>query len=243
MAPVLEVRDAVKFYGPKLVVDHVSLAVASGELIGVIGPNGAGKTTLFNVIDGAIRGDGGTVKLGGADVSALPAHRRARLGLGRAYQVPRPFLGLSVFENILVGALQTPGATIAAARRRAFDVLEEVGLVERRDALAGGLPLLDRKRLELAKAMSVGTKALLLDEIAGGLTEPEVAELVEIVKRLKRDCAILWIEHIAHALKAAADRILVLHFGAALVEGPPDEVLSDRRVREIYLGISVDAAA
>jgi branched-chain amino acid transport system ATP-binding protein len=236
----LEVCNVVKSYGAKIAVDHVSLSVSSGELLGVIGPNGAGKTTLFNVIDGATNGEGGSIKLGGAEIAALPAYRRARLGLGRAYQIPRPFTGLSVFENVLVGALHLPNATAAMARRRALDVLDEVGLVDRRDVAAGALALLDRKRLELAKAMSVGTKALLLDEIAAGLTEHEIFELVEIVKRLKHGRAILWIEHIPHALKAAADRILVMHFGATLVEGAPALVMSDARVQEVYLGISVD---
>ena len=241
-APTLDVRNVVKRYGSKTVVDGVSLAVAEGELLGVIGPNGAGKTTLFNVIDGATRCEGGTVALGGEDVTHLAPYRRARRGIGRAYQVPRPFAGLSVFENVLAGAFNLPGATAASARRCAREILEEVGLGEKRESLAGTLPLLDRKRLELAKAMSVGGKVLLLDEIAGGLTDHEVFALVEIVKHLKAGRAVLWIEHIAHALRAAADRILVLHFGAKLIEDAPAVVMADAKVREIYLGISVDDA-
>jgi branched-chain amino acid transport system ATP-binding protein len=243
MTPVLEVRDVVKRYGTKTVVDRVSLAVAEDELLGVIGPNGAGKTTLFNVIDGVASCDGGSVRLDGADISGLPPYRRARMGIGRAYQVPRPFSGLSVFENVLVGSFNLPGASAAAARRRAFDVIDEVGLADKRDVKAGALPLLDRKRLELAKAMSVGGRTLLLDEIAGGLTDHEVFALVEIVKRLKKGRAVLWIEHIAHALREAADRILVLHFGVKLVEDRPAAVMADQRVQEVYLGISVDDAA
>jgi branched-chain amino acid transport system ATP-binding protein len=243
MAPLLEVHNVVKRYGPKTVVDCVSLSVKEGELIGVIGPNGAGKTTLFNLIDGATRCEGGSVKLGGAEITRLAPFRRARMGIGRAYQVPRPFSGLSVFENTLVGAFNVPGASTKMARRRALDVLEEVGLADKREVAAGALALLDRKRLELAKAMSVGAKALLLDEIAGGLTDHEVFVLVDIVKRLKPGRAILWIEHIAHALKEAADRILVLNFGAKLIEDTPAVVMADPQVQEIYLGISVDDAA
>ena len=243
MTPVLEVHDVVKRYGSKTVVDAVSFAVAEGELLGVIGPNGAGKTTLFNVIDGATGSDGGSVRLAGADITNLAPYRRARLGVGRAFQVPRPFSGLSVFENVLVGAFNLPGSSTTSARRRTLEVLDEVGLAEKRNVTAGALALLDRKRLELAKAMSVGGKALLLDEIAGGLTDHEVFALVEIVTRLKRGRAVLWIEHIPHALKDAADRILVLHFGAKLIEAAPAIVMADAQVREIYLGISVDDAA
>ena len=243
MNPVLEVRDAVKRYGSKTVVDRVTFSVAEGELLGVIGPNGAGKTTLFNVIDGATECDGGSVRLAGVEITGLAPYRRARMGVGRAYQIPRPFTGLSVFENVLVGAFNLPGASAASARRRTLGVLDEVGLADKRDVAAGALPLLDRKRLELAKAMSVGAKALLLDEIAGGLTDREVFALVEIVKRLKRGRAVLWIEHIPHALKEASDRILVLHFGAKLIEDMPAIVMADPRVHEVYLGISVDDAA
>ena len=241
--PALEVRGALKRYGPKVVVDHVSLAVANGELLGVIGPNGAGKTTLFNVIDGATKCDGGSVKLEGVEIAGLAPYRRARMGIGRAYQVPRPFSGLSVFENVLVGAFNLPGASAASARRWALEVLDEVGVADKREVIAGALPLLDRKRLELAKALSVGGKALLLDEIAGGLTDQEVFALVEIIKRLKQGRAVLWIEHIPHALREAADRILVLHFGAKLIEDTPAVVMADAKVQEIYLGISVDDAA
>ncbi len=240
---VLHVRNVVKRYGSKAVVDGVSLAVAEGECLGVIGPNGAGKTTLFNVIDGTAHCDGGSVALAGEDITRLAPYRRARKGVGRAYQVPRPFGGLSVFENVLAGAFNLPDATAASARTRALEILEEVGLTAKRETLAGTLPLLDRKRLELAKAMSVGGKVLLLDEIAGGLTDHEVFALVEIVVRLKTGRAVLWIEHIAHALRAAADRILVLHFGQTLTEGGPAAVLADAKVREIYLGIAVDDAA
>ena len=237
---ILEVENVEKRYGAKRVVDKVSFVAAKGECLGIIGPNGAGKTTLFNVLDGSVALDGGKVKVRGVDVSTLPQYRRARLGIGRAYQIPLPFFGLSVFENVLVGVLHGPPEVRSGGERRALEILETVGLTGKLKLPAAGLPLLDRKRLELAKAMSIGTDVLLLDEIAAGLTEQEVLELIEIVKALKHDHAVLWIEHIAHALTAAADRILVLHFGAKLREGTPAEVMHDPLVQEVYLGIAVD---
>ena len=240
---MLSVAGVCKTYGAKRVVSQVSFDVGASECLGIIGPNGAGKTTLFNLLDGTVDLDGGTLHLDHRNITGLRQHLRAREGIGRAYQVPRTFVGLTVFENVLVGAIHGAGLRGNAARARTCDILATVGLDKRRDAIAGGLPLMDRKRLELAKAMSVGTRLLLLDEIAGGLTEPEVQALVEIVNRLKRDHAIIWIEHIAHALVAAADRLLVLHFGEKVAEGPPAEVMASSLVQEIYLGISVDDAA
>jgi branched-chain amino acid transport system ATP-binding protein len=243
MDVILDVVNVEKRYGSKLAVDKVSFAAAKGECLGIIGPNGAGKTTLFNLLDGSAKLDGGKVLLRGVNLTILPQYRRARMGIGRAYQIPRPFFGLSVFENVLVATLHGSPEVRARGERRALEILETVGLGEKLNVLAAGLPLLDRKRLELAKAMSIGTEVLLLDEIAAGLTEPEVLELVEIVKVLKRDHAVLWIEHIAHALAAAADRIMVLHFGAKLIEGKPAEVMETPVVQEVYLGISVDEPA
>ncbi len=240
---MLHATGVCKKFGVKPVVDKVDFSVARGECLGVIGPNGAGKTTLFNILDGTISMDAGTVRLGDTDVSHLAQHQRARLGLGRAYQVPRTFSGLSVFENVLAGVFHGARISGAAAEIEARRILEIVGLADRRNAPAGALPLLDRKRLELAKAMSVGTKVVLLDEIAGGLTEEEVTLIVEIVRTLKQDRAVIWIEHIAHALMAVADRLLVLNFGVKLADGDPATVMGSKLVQEIYLGISVDDAA
>ncbi|MDH6265987.1 branched-chain amino acid transport system ATP-binding protein [Rhizobium sp. SG_E_25_P2] len=240
---MLHATGVCKKFGVKPVVDKVDFSVARGECLGVIGPNGAGKTTLFNILDGTISMDAGTVRLGDADISHLAQHQRARLGLGRAYQVPRTFSALSVFENVLAGVFHGARISGAAAEIEARRILEIVGLADRRNAPAGALPLLDRKRLELAKAMSVGSKVVLLDEIAGGLTEEEVTLIVEIVRTLKQDRAVIWIEHIAHALMAVADRLLVLNFGSKLADGDPATVMGSKLVQEIYLGISVDDAA
>ena len=240
---MLEAVGLSKSYGAKTVVDKVSFSVISGECLGIIGPNGAGKTTLFNALDGTVSINGGAVTLDGQDVSRLTQYERARRGLGRAYQVPRTFVGLSVFENVLAGVMHGPGLSGSAASAEARAILDTVGLLQKANMPAGGLALLDRKRLELAKAMSVGTKVILLDEIAGGLTEEEVHQIVEIVRTLKKDRAVIWIEHIAHALMAVATRILVLNFGEKVADGDPAEVMGSRLVQEIYLGISVDDAA
>lgn len=243
MEPILDVSTLHKAYGAKIVVDQVSFCASKGECLGIIGPNGAGKTTLFNLLDGTAQADAGRVVLDGVELTSMPQFRRARLGVGRAYQIPRPFTGLTVFENVLVGALHDPALDGVTARRRAIAILESVGLAHKQNLLAGSLTLLDRKRLELAKAMSIGARLLLLDEIAGGLTEGEVHQLVELVITLKKDHAILWIEHIAHALVSAADRIMVLHSGAKLMEGVPAAVMASPVVQEVYLGIAVDDLA
>ncbi len=240
---MLQAEGLCKSYGAKAVVDKVSFSVGIGECLGVIGPNGAGKTTLFNALDGTAAIDRGTVRLDGRDVSRMTQYERARRGLGRAYQVPRTFVGLSVFENVLAGIMHGPKLRGAEAGREAIQILETVGLAEKANMPAGALPLLDRKRLELAKAMSVGSKVILLDEIAGGLTEDEVHEIVKIVGTLKQDRAVIWIEHIAHALMAVASRIMVLNFGEKVADGDPSTVMSSRLVQEIYLGISVDDVA
>jgi branched-chain amino acid transport system ATP-binding protein len=243
MSIVLKVKNLRKSYGPIIVVDDLSFEVTKGECLGVIGPNGAGKTSLFNVIDGGVTADGGTIELDGEDVSRLARHKRSRKGIARAYQVPQPFPDLTVFENVLVASTFAGGLSGAAAEMAAFEIIQRVGLHERRRDLAGGLRLLDRKRLELAKALAAGPKLLLLDEVAGGLTEAEVHVLVDLIKSLKPQYAIIWIEHVAHALAATADRLMALHYGRKLIEGAPDQVLNSPEVRAIYLGIVDDAAA
>jgi branched-chain amino acid transport system ATP-binding protein len=243
MSIVLKVTNLRKSYGPIVVVDDLFFEVAKGECLGVIGPNGAGKTSLFNVIDGGVAANGGTIELDGEDVTRLPRHKRARKGIARAYQVPQPFPDLTVFENVLVASTFAGGLFGAAAEAAAFDIVQRVGLNERCRDRAGGLRLLDRKRLELAKALAARPKLLLLDEVAGGLTEAEVHVLVDLIKSLKPQYAIIWIEHVAHALAATADRLMALHYGRKLIEGTPDQVLNSPEVRAIYLGIVDDAAA
>jgi ABC-type branched-subunit amino acid transport system ATPase component len=238
MNPVLRLTGVSKRYGALQVTDDISFAVERGETYGILGPNGAGKTTLFNLVSGDVRPDRGSVEFDGADVGHLPPYRRCAAGIGRSYQVPRPFGGMSVFENLLVGA--TFGGELAEhdAYDVCIDVLERTGLTARANQLAGTLGLLDRKRLELARALATRPQLLLLDEIAGGLTEPETHELVDEIRRVKEQgVTIVWIEHVVHALLAVADRLLVINFGKRLAEGLPAAVMDDPDVRRVYLGL------
>jgi branched-chain amino acid transport system ATP-binding protein len=219
-------------------VDGISLAVAAGETLGILGPNGAGKTTLFNLISGDVPADAGTVEFGGADLTRLAPHGRCRAGIGRSYQIPQPFVAMTVFENLLVAASFGGGLSEKAAYPVCVEVLREARLLGRANQLAGSLTLLDRKRLELARALATRPKLLLLDEIAGGLTDHEARELVEEIKAIRaRGVTMIWIEHVVHALLAVADRLFVIDSGRKLAEGPPQQVISDPAVRRVYMGI------
>lgn len=243
MADLLEVENLSKRFGAIVVADSVTFSVPRGVCLGMIGPNGAGKSSLFNLICGAVFPDGGSIRLDGRDIGGLRPHLRAKLGIGRAFQIPQPFPHLTVYENALAAACYGAGLRGVEAEDWSMEVLDRAHLVDKARVLAGGLPLLDRKWLEFAKAMASRPKLLLLDEIAAGLTDPEVEALVEGILAAKADHAIVWIEHIPHALKAAADRILVLHFGRKVLEGQPGEVMGSRIVREIYMGLTADDAA
>jgi branched-chain amino acid transport system ATP-binding protein len=243
VSAVLEVKNLSKRYGAIVVAEELSFAVDKGTCLGVIGPNGAGKTSVFNLLDGGARADAGVIRLDGRDITRVSRHRRARLGIARAYQIPQPFPDLTVYENLLVATHYSAGLRGREAARAAMDVIERVGIAGLCNTLAGSLTLLNRKRLELAKALAARPRLLLLDEIAGGLTEAEVHVLVDFVRSIKPDFAIVWIEHIAHALSRTADWMLVLHFGRKITEGEPAATLASAEVKEIYLGIAVDAAA
>ena len=242
MTEVLRLDKVSKNFGALTVVDGLSLQIADGEALGIIGPNGAGKTTLFNLISGDHTPSAGTISFRGRDITALPAHARCRLGIGRTYQIPHPFGGMTVFENLLVAASFAGGAAERAKEREGYalcvDILKRTGLVGKANQPAGRLTLLERKRLELARALAVKPKLLLLDEIAGGLTEGECAALVATIKALRGEgISIIWIEHIVHALLAVVDRLLVIDFGHAIAEGEPSRVIKERAVQEVYMGI------
>jgi branched-chain amino acid transport system ATP-binding protein len=218
-----------------------SSAATTGEALGVVGPNGAGKTTLLGLIAGEIRPDSGTVHFDGREVTQLGAAQRCRAGMARTFQIPRPFADMSVFENVLVGASSGSGLLGQAAYARAVESLEVTGLTDVANRPAGALSLLERKRLELARALATRPRLVLLDEIAGGLTERELPALVQTVRGLRdAGCAVIWIEHIVHALLAMVDRLMCLAFGRILALGNPHEVMRSAEVIEVYVGSTVD---
>lgn len=238
---LLELESVSRSFGSLKVTDGLTLAVAPGEALGIIGPNGAGKTTLMNLIAGDLPLDAGTIRFDGRDITQLPAPQRCRAGIARSYQIPQPFVGLTVLENVLVGAVFGAGHGERAARPLALRALERTGLAAKANRLAGSLPLLDRKRLELARALATEPKLLLLDEIAGGLTEHEVHELLDTIRTIRAEgVTIVWIEHIVHALLAIVDRLVALDFGRMITQGEPHAVMADPAVREIYMGIDVE---
>jgi branched-chain amino acid transport system ATP-binding protein len=239
-APLLEVTGVGKRFGKLTVLHDVSFSLAPGEALGVVGPNGAGKSTLLNVVAGVLPADGGRVVLDGEDVTRTGAAARCRSGIGRSYQVPRPFGGMTVFENALVAASFGAGLRGRAAADAAYAALVTAGLDGQADTTAGTLRLLDRKRLELARALATNPRLVLLDEIAGGLTEAEVPALVETVRQLGREgVAVVWIEHVVHALVAVVTRLMCLTYGEVLAVGDPHEVLADPQVVEVYLGSTI----
>jgi len=239
---LLSLHGVSKSYGAVKVANAISLAVEAGETLGILGPNGAGKTTLFNLISGDVRCDAGRVEYDGRDVTRLAPHRRCRSGIGRSYQVPQPFGAMTVFENLVTAACFGGGEPERAAWKTARAVLEQTGLTAQANRPAASLRLLDRKRLELARALATKPKLLLLDEIAGGLTEHEAKELVGELARIKASgVTMVWIEHVVHALLALADRLFVINFGAKLAEGEPQSVMKDPEVQRVYMGLEVAA--
>ncbi|MCY1287596.1 ABC transporter ATP-binding protein [Pseudomonas jinjuensis] len=238
MQALLSVDGLHKRYGALTVTEDMSLSLAPGEALGIIGPNGAGKSTLFNLIAGGVRADAGSIRFAGADVTREPVHRRCRLGIGRSHQIPHPFVKMTVFENLLVGAAFGGDEHEKGAAEWCAHVLEITGLMRKANVLAGALTLLERKRLEMARALATRPRLLLLDEIAGGLTEAECHALVETIQGIHRGgTAIIWIEHIVHALLAVVGRLLVINFGRKLDEGEPHAVMANPKVQEIYMGM------
>ena len=242
MSALLSIKELKKSFGAIIVADASSFDVAQGEAVGILGPNGAGKTSLFNLITGSMRADSGTILFDGRDITKLPAAARCKLGVARSFQIPQPFVGMTVFENALVGATQGAGLRGRAAEDHALDVLDETGLAGKANMRAGSLSLLERKRLELARALSAKPELLLLDEIAGGLTDAECGALIDTIKRIHANgTTIIWIEHIVHALMAVAERLIVIDFGRKIAEGEPKAIMNSPEVKEIYLGIAADA--
>jgi branched-chain amino acid transport system ATP-binding protein len=234
---LLSVREISKRFRGLVAVDRVSFDVAAGEIFAVIGPNGAGKTTLFNMIAGVFAPNEGTIAFRGERIDRLTPDAVCRRGIGRTFQIVRPFPALSVEDNVLVGALLHRHA-MPAARAHAHDVLAGLDLYDKRALAASALTLPDRKRLEVARALATDPKLLLLDEVMAGLRPTETDRMVEILRRINRDTGvtILLIEHVMRAVMALAKRILVLHHGAAIAQGPPDDVVREPAVITSYLG-------
>lgn len=242
MTTLLSITELRKSFGAVVVADGTSFDVATGSAVGILGPNGAGKTSLFNLITGALRPDGGRIEFAGEDITGISAAKRCKRGIARSFQIPQPFGGMTVFENALVGATQGAGLLGGEAQDYAFDVLEETGLSPKANVRAGSLTLLERKRLELARALAARPKLLLLDEIAGGLTEAECVGLIGTIRRIHANgTTIVWIEHVVHALLAVVERLVVIDFGRKIAEGDPKTVMASDVVQEIYLGIESDA--
>jgi branched-chain amino acid transport system ATP-binding protein len=240
MTAELEIQHVTRRFAGLVAVSNVSFTLQSGEILGIIGPNGAGKTTLISLISGTLDPTSGNILFEGKSIIGLPAYRRARLGIGRTFQIMRPFPGLSVLDNVAVGALFGHGggrAKLAQAREQARGYLDFVGLGKFVDQRADELGGPGRKRLELAKALAMEPKVLLCDEVMAGLNLVEIDEVIEVIRKVRdKGISILVIEHVIKAIKSLSDRLLVLHHGEKIAEGKPDEVLSNTTVVEAYLG-------
>ena len=237
MTVILEAVHLTKSFGGVRVVDDLSVSLFQGEALGVVGPNGAGKTTMINLLTGIIHADTGRVTFSGVDISHRSPDQRCHAGLARTYQIPKPFEGMTVFENVLVGGTYGRRKSEKASHEVCARALQRTGLLPRANVLAESLSLLERKRLELARALATEPKVLLLDEIAGGLTEHEVQSVIETIRRLRAEgITIIWIEHIVHALLAVVDRLIALDFGHLIAEGDPRTVINSPEVRNVYMG-------
>ena len=242
-SPLLELDRVTKRFGQVVIAEDLSFTVGPGDTVGIVGPNGAGKTSLFGLISGDLSTGAGQVRFGGRTVTKLDAAARCRLGIGRTYQVPRPFTDMTAFENVLVAAQQGAGLRRRASYAAVVAALDRTGMTGQANLPAARLGLLQRKRLELARALSSQPKLLLLDEVAGGLTDPEVAQLVEIVRGINAEgTAVIWIEHVVRALTPVVSRLICLAGGSFVGDGDPAAVLADAAVREVFLGTEVTAS-
>ena len=237
MADLMRVANLNKAFGLVRIADDISFVIPEGEVVGIIGPNGAGKTTLFGMLSGSVAIDSGKILFAGRDVTDLPTHDRARLGIARTYQVPRPFTHMTVGDNLRVAALFAGQLEESECDEWVTQVLEFTGLAGQRDMRAARLPLLGRKRHELARALATRPSLLLIDEVAAGLTDAEVDEFIALVARIKGSgITIVWIEHVMKTMLRATDRLMALSGGKIIASGAPDEVINASEVQRVYLG-------
>jgi branched-chain amino acid transport system ATP-binding protein len=239
MEVVLELVGVSKQFGTLTVLDSLNASVGRGAALGVVGPNGAGKTTMLNILAGDLAPTQGKVLFNGSDITHMPSHERCQIGIGRTSQIPRPFEGLTVFENVLVGATfgRNKARITTTQHEASMNALDRVGMTMKANVLAGQLTLLERKRLELGRALALEPSVLLLDEIAGGLTELEVLELVDTIMTIRKSgVTLVWIEHIVHALLKVVDQLLAIDYGKMLMIGDPQEVMASPAVQSVYMG-------
>lgn len=237
---LLALDKVSKRFGALTVADEITFNVPEGQALGIIGPNGAGKSTLFNLITGNVMPNSGRITYDNRDITKLPATERCLSGIGRSFQVPQPFEHLTVFENLVVAASFGRDMPEHLVTDDCAQILEQTELIHRANIHAGKLTLLERKRLEMARAMATNPKLLLLDEIAGGLTEAECQSLIATIKEIHASgVTIVWIEHVLHALTSVVERLLVLDFGKVIGLGDPEEIMASETVKEIYLGIDI----
>jgi branched-chain amino acid transport system ATP-binding protein len=237
---VLSTSGIRKRFNALVVLDAIDFSLRANEAVGIVGPNGAGKTTLLSVLAGAHSPTSGTINFRGADVTGLPAAERCRLGIVRTHQIPQPFNGMTVFENVFVAATNGGQLHRDEAHRRAIDAISLCGMLRVANRRAETLGLLDRKRLELARALGANPSVLLLDEIGGGLTDGEANELIETIRQLlSKGIAIVWIEHIVHVLLQVAERLICMDAGRIIADGDPQTVMADKAVVSAYLGGSI----
>ena len=235
---ILTLSGIHKSFGALQVAKDITFDVPQGQALGIIGPNGAGKSTLFNLITGNIDPDQGRIEFLGRDVTKTPPMQRTLMGMGRSFQIPQPFDNISVFENVLVAACFGQNISESVAINQCVDILEQTEMMHLANTPASELSLLERKRLELARAMATHPKLLMLDEIAGGLTDAECLSLIETIKGIHASgVTIIWIEHVLHALTSVVEQLLVLDFGKVIAMGEPQKIMESREVQEIYLGI------
>jgi len=233
---LLEVREISKNFAGIAAVSDLSFDVEEREIVGLIGPNGAGKTTAFNVITGFYRPENGNITFQGRELVGLKPHQICKMGLGRTFQIVKPFPDISTFRNVRVGVFNRV-RDVKRATEETERILEEVGLAAKRDQLAGNLTIPDRKRLELGRALGTKPKLLLLDEVMAGLTPKEVEDFVGLIKKINRTgVTILMIEHVMRGVMALSDRIVVIHHGVKIATGSPGEISKDERVIKVYLG-------
>ena len=238
MSVILSLERVSKSFGAVIIAEQMDLTLSEGEALGMLGPNGAGKTTLFGIITGTLAPDSGRVIFDGRDITRLTPAQRCRLGIARSFQIPQPFGGMTVFENLVVAGAFAKGRREGEIYQLAAEILEDCELADKANVKADTLTLLNRKRLELARALATRPRLLLLDEVAGGLSELECESLIALIQRIRATgVSVIWIEHIVHALVAVVDRIVVLAGGVFIADGKPREAIQNPKVTEIYMGI------